>query len=84
MPLVLIVTITLIQDSTFKTVNESKIPILLVDNDKGAISETLFKGLQESNSFEVILKEKEATAKDLVFNGNYQLAIVIPENLSSD
>jgi len=84
MPLVLIVTITLIQDSTFKTVNESKIPILLVDNDKGTISKTIFKGLQESNSFEVILKEEEATAKELVFKGDYQLAIVIPENLSSD
>lgn len=84
MPLVLIVTITLIQDSTFKTVVESKIPILLVDNDKGAISETIFNGLQESNSFEVILKEKEIIAKELVFKGDYQLAIVIPENLSSD
>jgi len=84
MPLVLIVTITLIQDSTFKTVNESKIPILLVDNDKGPISETIFKELQESNSFEVILKENEATAKELVFKGDYQLAIVIPEDLSSD
>ena len=84
MPLVLIVTITLIQDSTFKTVVESKIPILLVDNDKGTISETIFKGLQESNSFEVILKDKEVVAKELVFKGNYQLAIVIPENLSSD
>ncbi|PHS04300.1 MAG: ABC transporter [Kordia sp.] len=84
MPLVLIVTITLIQDSTFKTINESKIPILLVDNDKGTISETILKGLQESNSFEVILKEKETIAKELVFKGDYQLAIVIPENLSSD
>ena len=84
MPLVLIVTITLIQDSTFKTVSESKIPVLLVDNDKGTISETIFKGLQESNSFEVILKDKEVTAKELVFKGDYQLAIVIPENLSSD
>ena len=84
MPLVLIVTITIIQDSTFKTVNESKIPILLVDNDKGNISETILKGLQESNSFEVILKEKEAIVKELVFKGDYQLAIVIPENLSAD
>jgi len=84
MPLVLIVTITLIQDSTFKTVNESKIPILLVDNDKGTISETIYKGLKESNSFEVILKENEVVVKELVFKGDYQLAIVIPENLSSD
>ncbi len=84
MPLVLIVTITLIQDSTFKTVKESKIPILLVDNDNGKVSKSIYKGLQSSNSFEVILKEDETKVKSLVFKGAYQLAIVIPENLSTD
>ena len=42
MPLVLIITVTLIQDSTFKTVSDAKIPILLVDNDKGNVSKTVF------------------------------------------
>ena len=42
MPLVLIITITLIQDSSFKSIQESKIPILIVDNDKGMISSTIF------------------------------------------
>ena len=84
MPLVLIITITLIQDSTFKSVTETKIPILIVDNDKGAISDTIYNSLQNSNAFEVTQKETENEAKDLVFKGNYQLAIIIPENLSSD
>jgi len=84
MPMVLIVTITLIQDSTFKSVNESKIPILLVNNDKGDVSDILIDGLQNSSSFEVVQKEKESEVKELVFKGDYQLAIVIPENLSSD
>jgi len=84
MPLVLIVTITLIQDSTFKSVNESKISILLVNNDKGEVSDILIDGLQNSSSFEVVQKGKESVVKELVFKGDYQLAIVIPENLSSD
>ena len=84
MPLVLIITITLIQDSTFKSITETKIPILIVDNDKGAISDTIYNSLQNSNAFEVTQKETENEAKDLVFKGNYQLAIIIPENLSSD
>ena len=84
MPLVLIITITLIQDSTFKSVTETKIPILIVDNDKGTISDTIYNSLQNSNAFEVTQKETENEAKDLVFKGNYQLAIIIPENLSSD
>ncbi len=83
MPLVLIITITLIQDSTFKSVTETKIPILIVDNDKGAISDTIYRSLLNSSAFEVTQKEKETEAKDLVLKGNYQLAIIIPENLSS-
>src|SRR5690606_22320708 len=83
MPLILIVTITLIQDSTFKTVTDAKIPILVVNNDHGNVSETIMEGLKESNAFEVILNKSEENSKDLVFKGKYQLAIVIPENLSS-
>ncbi|UOK42948.1 MULTISPECIES: ABC transporter permease [Flavobacterium] len=89
MPLVLIVTITLIQDSTFKSVTESKIPILLVDNDNGEISKTVKSSLNESGSFEIVTEIKgaaltEATAREAVFKGKYQLAIVIPEKLSVD
>ncbi|MBP0905251.1 ABC transporter permease [Mariniflexile gromovii] len=84
MPLVLIVTITLIQDSTFKTVSDVKIPILLVDNDKGNVSENIQKSLADSDAFEVIIKGSEVEAKNLVFTGKYQLAIIIPEKLSVD
>ncbi|PNQ74646.1 ABC transporter permease [Hanstruepera neustonica] len=84
MPLVLIITITLIQDSTFKTVSDVKIPILLVNNDNGSVSETIKNGLSESNAFEVILKSNENEAKELVFSGKYQMAIIIPKDLSSD
>lgn len=87
MPLVLIITITLIQDSTFKTATESKIPILLVDNDKGEVSKLVQENLGESSSFEVITSEDgkaidENFAKEKVFDGDYQLAIIIPAKLS--
>ena len=84
MPLILIITITLIQDSSFKSIQDSKIPMLIVDNDKGLISENIFEGLNNQKLFDVIVKEKESEVKDLVFKGTYQLAIVIPENLSRD
>jgi ABC-2 type transport system permease protein len=89
MPLVLIVTITLIQDSTFKTVSESKIPILLIDEDNNVVSESVKTNLNDSGSFEIITKINneaitEEVAKEAVFKGKYQLAIVIPENLSRD
>ena len=89
MPLVLIVTITLIQDSTFKSVTESRIPILLVDNDNGNISKTVKENLENTDSFEVVTKIDgenitEAVAEKAVFKGKYQLAIIIPEKLSAD
>lgn len=84
MPIVLIITITLIQDSSFKSISASKIPLLIVDKDKGYISENIFEGIVNQNTFEVILKEKEEEVKNLVFKGDYQLAIIIPENLSRD
>lgn len=89
MPLVLIITVTLIQDNTFKKVSDAKIPILLVDNDKGKVSESVFENLGKSNAFTVVTQFDgkpltETEAKEAVFKGKYQLAIVIPENLSTD
>jgi ABC-2 type transport system permease protein len=89
MPLVLIITITLIQDSTFRSVTESKIPVVLIDNDKGEISKSVIENLNKSGQFEIVSsldgkKLTETTAKEAVFKGKFQLAIIIPENLSKD
>ncbi len=84
MPLVLLVVITLVQDSTFKTIKEVKIPILLVDQDNGTVSKNIGESLSESNSLEVIKKSSETEALKLVQKGDYQLAIIIPKDLSKD
>ncbi|WJS95831.1 ABC transporter permease [Flavobacterium johnsoniae] len=89
MPLVLVITVTLIQDSTFKAVTDSKIQILIVDNDKGSVAKTVFENLEKSNLFTVVTKidnkpVTEEIAKENVYKGKFQLAIVIPQNLSSD
>lgn len=89
MPLVLVITVTIIQDSTFKTVSENKIQILLVDNDKGSVSKTVFDNLEKSQSFTVVtqIDDKPITeeiARENVNKGKFQLAIVIPKNLSVD
>ncbi|TDO83805.1 ABC-2 type transport system permease protein [Flavobacterium chryseum] len=89
MPLVLVITVTLIQDSTFKTVSDSKIEILLIDNDKGDVSKTVFENLEKSSLFTVVTKIDnqpitEEIAKEAVYKGKYKLAIVIPSKLSVD
>lgn len=84
MPLLLVITITLVQNDTFKTLKETKIPILLVDNDQGEVSKKIRENLNNSPLFEVQMQSTEASAKELVETGAYQLGIVIPENLSHD
>ena len=89
MPLVLIITVTLIQDSTFKTATDTKIPILLVDYDKGKVSKTVFDNLQKIPVFTILTTIDnqpitDKSAKEAVFKGKYQLAIVIPPHLSTD
>lgn len=84
MPLLLIVTITLIQDSTFKNMEGSKIPIIFIDNDKSEISESIKKQFESSKTFELLTNFNEKSAEEAVFGGDYQMAIVIPKNLTKD
>lgn len=64
MPLLLVIIITIIQDSAFKVVNENKISLLLVNHDKGAKGEELGKMLKSSGMFEV-LEENDLTLEQL-------------------
>jgi ABC-2 type transport system permease protein len=89
MPLILIIAVTLIQDSSFRRLSDSKIPILLVDNDKGEVSKKVIDNLNKSDAFKIVeaidgKKLTESIAKEAVFKGKYKLAIVIPKNLSKD
>ncbi len=88
MPVVLVVVVTSIQDSTFQSIGASKIPVLWVDNDKDSISHQIKRELTETENFTIIetLGQQpldETTAQNEVFKGNYQMAIVLPENLTS-
>lgn len=84
MPLLLIVTITLIQDSTFKNLEGSKIPIIFIDKDKAEVSKSIKKELENSKTFQLLTNYDEKSAQNAVFSGDYQMAIVIPENLTKD
>jgi len=89
MPLVLVITVTIIQESTVQHLFTSKIPVLLIDNDSNELSHSIISNLKQNNSFEVVseidgrsISEKEAN--DLVLKGKYKLAIVIPEGLTEN
>lgn len=89
MPIILVVVVTSIQDSTYQSISASKIPVLWVDHDLDSISLKVKKEIENSGSFQLIstLSDKNVTeeiAKQEVFKGNYQMAIILPKNLTAD
>jgi len=89
MPLILVVTVTLIQNSSYQAISDRKLPIVLVDNDRGSIADTIKKQINASGTFEYVdqidgVSVTEALAKKEVNKGNYQMALVLPKNLSRD
>lgn len=89
MPLALIITVTLIQQGSFKTLSNAKIPVLLIDNDHGSVSKGIRENLENSGSFEIVSEKEgkqltEEQARNEVFKGRYPMAVIVPENLSAD
>lgn len=83
MPMALVFLITIIQDTTFKSVNETSVPLLFVDNDKDSLSHQLERALVSTKSF--VIEKKEMSIEDVresISNGDYLIGIVIPKNSS--
>lgn len=81
MPLLLLLVITAIQQSTFNSLQQIKIPILWVDDDQGTVSGDIRSYLASTGTF-TLVPSTEDVARSLVAKGEYQLGIVIPKGLS--
>ena len=83
MPMALVFIVTIIQDSTFKSVNENHVPLLLVDKDKDSLSFKLENALEQTHFFEVVKKDiSEEETKTLVAEGKFLIGIIVPEKTS--
>lgn len=83
MPTVLILIMTLIQDSTFKSVNESSVPLLFVDRDHDSLSQTLETYINNSKFFVITKKQlSNEEVKKEIAQGHYFIGIIVPENTS--
>ena len=83
MPMALVFIVTIIQDSTFKSVNETSVPLLFVDKDKDSLSFKLENALVQTHFFEVVKKDiSEEETKTLVAEGKYLIGIIVPQNTS--
>ncbi len=88
MPVALILVMTLIQDSAFKTINEKGIPIVFVNNDKDSLGNIIEQGLltNELCFLSDSIDGKPATAETAlkaVSQGKFLLGIVIPKGATA-
>ena len=85
MPTVLILIITLIQDTTFRSVSEASVPLLIIDRDNDSVGKYLEKSLTSSKFFAITKKSMtNEQAKNEVAHGSYLIGIVIPEKTSEN
>ncbi|MFC1732894.1 ABC transporter permease [candidate division KSB1 bacterium] len=84
LPLLLVLIITIVQDSAFKVVNENKISILVINQDKGQQGMKLISFIEESSMFnlEVDNDIDEKDVKKKLLDGNRHTALLIPEDFS--
>ncbi|MCX6297406.1 MAG: ABC transporter permease [Bacteroidetes bacterium] len=84
MPMAMITIMALIQDAPFRDFMEIKIPLLIVNNDKGNFGTTIENGLKEAKIFEITNMHLDPDVVKLkVKSGDYEIAIIVPEDASA-
>jgi len=89
MPMILLIAVTMVQKGSFDSILGNKVSVLLVDHDKGSISQRVRESFRADENLELLTELQgkpieEQQARELVHQGAYQLAIVLPEHLSRD
>ncbi|MFD2967364.1 ABC transporter permease [Sphingobacterium bambusae] len=89
MPMLLLVAVTMVQSGSFDSLLGTRMQVLLVDHDQDSISLRIKQSFAKDGSLELISQLggkpiSESEAKALVHQGAYQLAIVLPKDLSKD
>ncbi|MDR3716935.1 MAG: ABC transporter permease [Puia sp.] len=86
MPILLVLVITTIQNSTFDLVSKNKVPLLLCNRDTGAASRQLIQAIDKIDMFRLINLPKDETGKDItgrMHSKDALLAMIIPPDFST-
>ena len=86
MPIILVIVVTSIQNSTFQLVNKNKLSILICNQDTGQASKQLLSALNKIGMFRVSQTDKTENAAaiaDAMHNKDAMLGIVIPVDFSA-
>ena len=85
MPIILVVVVTSIQNSTFQLVNKNKLPVLICNSDTGQASVQLIKSINKIGMFKVLMApgdNDETLMADAMHGKDAMLGIIIPSNFS--
>jgi len=86
MPILLVIVVTSIQNSTFQLMNKNKLVLLVSNHDAGKLSQQLIKTIDHIGMFRVVVISKSANADDIfnrLYNKDAELAIIIPADFSA-
>jgi ABC-2 type transport system permease protein len=79
MPVILLIVITLSQESAMVKDN-SGMKIILVNKDSSALGDTIINSIIRSGSFSTTRSYTEKEARIVVAEGKFQMAVIIPEH----
>jgi ABC-2 type transport system permease protein len=85
MPIILVVVVTSIQNSTFNLVNKNKLSVLICNTDTGQASVQLIKSINKIGMFKVGLVPNDKTEKQMgnaMHNQDAMLGVIIPSNFT--
>ncbi len=86
MPILLVVVITSVQNSTFELVNNNKISLIIYDNDKDSLSVKLIESIRKIGLFNLQIADssvQESKVTTEMHDKNALVALVIPKDFTS-
>jgi ABC-2 type transport system permease protein len=89
MPLVLVMLMAYLQDSTFNSINESRVPLLLLNADRDSLGNAVEQNIISTNIFDIHTRIgndslTEAALERAVARGDYQIGIIIPQHTTAN
>lgn len=86
MPILLVFIITIVQDSTFRLVNENQMDLLVINNDEGHIGDDLIDVLEKSGSFTIEVNDSIAfkDLKKATLDHNKLISLYIPSDFTKN
>ncbi len=89
MPWTLVLLMTYLQDSTFRSVNENRIPLVLLNSDNDSLGCMISRRIADSHIFEITTEVNgriftKQEVEEAVSQGDYMIGVIIPANSTAN